>query len=78
MFTVFCGIESALGICNLQEIATAEPRLQALLFGAEDYAADVGAKRTQEGKEVVRYYYNCTAASRSTLLLFKTYTHIYK
>lgn len=46
-------IESARGLMNVREIASADARLQALIFGAEDYAADVGATRTREGLEVL-------------------------
>lgn len=46
-------IESARGIMNLGEIASADARLEALIFGAEDYAADVGATRTRDGLEVL-------------------------
>lgn len=45
-------IESALGITNLPEIATSSNRLEALIFGAEDLAADVGAQRSKSGWEV--------------------------
>lgn len=45
-------VESAMGLANLKEIAAADQRLDALIFGAEDYASDVGAKRTPEGNEV--------------------------
>lgn len=45
-------IETALGIMNLREIAQASPRLDALLFGAEDLAGDMGAVRTPAGWEV--------------------------
>ena len=44
-------IESALGVMNLREIATADPRLEALIFGAEDLAGDMGAIRTDAGWE---------------------------
>ena len=46
-------IENARGLMNLREIASADARLQALIFGAEDFAADVGATRTREGMEVL-------------------------
>ncbi len=46
-------IENARGVLNLAQIASADARLQALIFGAEDYAADVGAIRTREGIEVL-------------------------
>lgn len=45
-------IESAKGIVNLKEIAQADKRLQALIFGALDLAGDIGAKRTAEAWEV--------------------------
>ncbi len=45
-------VESARGILNLKEICAATPRLQALIFGGEDLAADIGAIRTPEAWEV--------------------------
>lgn len=45
-------IETALGVVNLKEIASAVPRLSALVFGAEDLAGDIGAVRTPEAWEV--------------------------
>jgi citrate lyase beta subunit len=45
-------IETALGVMNVKEIAAASPRLDALLFGAEDLAGDIGAVRTKAGWEV--------------------------
>ncbi len=45
-------VESALGIINLREIASSDPRLQALIFGADDLAGDIGAIRTASGWEV--------------------------
>lgn len=46
-------IESARGIVNLTSIAASDARLDALIFGGEDFAADVGATRTREGLEVL-------------------------
>jgi citrate lyase beta subunit len=45
-------VETALGIVNLKDIASSDPRLQALIFGAEDLAGDIGAVRTREAWEV--------------------------
>lgn len=45
-------VESALGIVNLREIAASDRRLTALVFGAEDLAADMGAVRTPSAWEV--------------------------
>jgi citrate lyase subunit beta/citryl-CoA lyase len=44
--------ESAAGVLHAEAIAQAEATT-ALCFGAEDYAADVGASRTEEGTEVL-------------------------
>jgi citrate lyase beta subunit len=46
-------VESAAGIVAVRDIATADRRLDALVFGAEDYAGSVGATRTTEGLEVL-------------------------
>lgn len=45
-------IESAMGVVNLKEIASADTHLAGLVFGSEDFASDVGAIRTQEAEEV--------------------------
>ncbi|WP_265111009.1 HpcH/HpaI aldolase/citrate lyase family protein [Halosolutus halophilus] len=45
-------IESARGVLAAPEIA-AQPATEALVFGAEDLSADVGATRTPEGTEVL-------------------------
>ncbi len=45
-------VETARGIVNLSQIVAADPRLQAVIFGAEDFAGDIGATRTKEGWEV--------------------------
>jgi citrate lyase beta subunit len=47
------GVETATGILNLKEIASADPRLEAIIFGAEDFAASIGATRTPEATEVL-------------------------
>jgi len=45
-------VESAAGVLSAEAIAAAEAT-DAVLFGAEDLAADVGALRTDEGTEVL-------------------------
>jgi citrate lyase beta subunit len=45
-------IETAMGVLRAGEIAGADSRLDALLFGAEDLAGDMGARRTREGWEI--------------------------
>ena len=53
-FKIIGGIESAMGVLNVSEIAFGDPRLVALYFGAEDFATDLlGARRTREGTEVL-------------------------
>src|SRR5215510_2729984 len=47
------GVETAKGILNLKEIAEADKRLEAIIFGGEDFAASVGAVRTKEGIELL-------------------------
>lgn len=44
-------IESALGVVKAYEIASASKYNCALAIGLEDYTADIGAERTNEGKE---------------------------
>lgn len=45
-------VESTRGVLNAEEIADA-PETDALVFGAEDLAADMGATRTDEGTEIL-------------------------
>ena len=47
------GVETAKGILNLKEIAEADKRLEAIIFGGEDFAASVGAVRTKEATELL-------------------------
>jgi citrate lyase subunit beta/citryl-CoA lyase len=45
-------VETARGVLNLKEIAS-HPRLDAIIFGGEDFAASIGATRTKEGLELL-------------------------
>jgi citrate lyase subunit beta-like protein len=45
-------VETARGVLNLKEVAS-HPRLDALIFGGEDFAASVGATRTPEALELL-------------------------
>lgn len=49
---LLAGVETARGILNLKEIAS-HPRLDALIFGAEDFAANIGATRSRAAWEVM-------------------------
>jgi citrate lyase subunit beta/citryl-CoA lyase len=44
-------IETARGVLNAYEIATASERVVAMCWGAEDLSADLGVERTKEGRE---------------------------
>jgi citrate lyase subunit beta/citryl-CoA lyase len=44
-------VESALGAIRAYEIATVSPKVVALTIGLEDYTADIGTRRTNEGRE---------------------------
>ncbi len=45
--------ETALGVLQALELARASPRVEVLLFGAEDLAADIGGRRTPGSMEVL-------------------------
>ncbi len=45
-------IETALGVENAFNIATASPRVTALFLGGEDLTADLRCKRTKQGNEI--------------------------
>lgn len=53
--SIVVAIESAIGLLRAPEIAAAHPRVIAVMFGAEDYALDVGlgTKREAEASELV-------------------------
>lgn len=44
-------IESAKGVMNAYQIAGADPHVAAMAIGLEDYTADLGTRRTNEGTE---------------------------
>lgn len=46
------GVESPRGILNLEELAS-HPRLDAIIFGGEDFAAAIGATRTSDAIELL-------------------------
>ena len=49
-------IETALGFCNVAEIAKASPRMQAMSLGAADFAASMGMQTTGIGGTQENYY----------------------
>jgi citrate lyase subunit beta/citryl-CoA lyase len=46
-------IETAKGVARCYEICEASPRLTGAIFGAEDYATDMGIERTVDGAEIL-------------------------
>jgi citrate lyase beta subunit len=46
-------IETARAFLNLKEMCAADPHIQALIFGGEDLAAELGATRTREATEML-------------------------
>ena len=49
---IFALIETPLGVINSLEIACADKRMTGLQFGAEDFTANIGTKRTKSGEEL--------------------------
>jgi len=49
---ILIGVETAKGILNLKELAV-HPRLDAIIFGGEDFAASIGATRTRDAVELL-------------------------
>ena len=48
---IVAGVETARGVADVDDLL--DPDLHAVYFGAEDFAADVGARRTAAGHEVL-------------------------
>lgn len=49
---MMAAIESARGLRNAYDIATASPRMVALAIGGEDFVADLKTNRSKDGKEL--------------------------
>lgn len=56
-------IESALGVINAYGIATADDNIVAMAIGLEDYTADIGTLRTEEGTE--SFFARCQVVNAS-------------
>nr|WP_280634381.1 CoA ester lyase [Allopusillimonas ginsengisoli] len=66
---VFAGIETAAGVLNAAQICRCAPELRAVIFGAEDLATDIGARRTVEGSEVLVARSMVLLAAKATRIL---------
>lgn len=58
-------VESARGILNANEIASASPRVVAVALGSEDLAADMGIRRTKGGAEMAYWRGVVATAARA-------------
>ncbi len=58
-------IETAMGVENAFQIASASKRVKALFLGAEDLTADLQCKRTKEGNEIFYARTRLVAAARA-------------
>jgi citrate lyase subunit beta/citryl-CoA lyase len=58
-------VETAKGLLNAFEIASASPRVVGIVFGAEDFALDTGIMRTEEGDELLYPRMTVVVAARA-------------
>jgi citrate lyase subunit beta/citryl-CoA lyase len=62
-------VESAAGILNAYEIASASERVVAIALGSEDLAADMGIRRTKRGRELHYFRSHVSTAARAANVL---------
>ncbi|KAJ3108163.1 histone deacetylase [Phlyctochytrium planicorne] len=62
---LLASIESALGMVNVEKIATSSPRVDTLVFAAEDFCADVGLIRTPGRLEMVHARQRLVTAAKA-------------
>ena len=62
---IMAAIESALGIVNAFEIASASTRMMGIALGAEDYTANLKTPRTPEGSELLLARETIVVAARA-------------
>ena len=62
---IMAAIESALGIVNAYEIATASKRMMGIALGAEDYSANLKTNRTPGGAELLLARETIVVAARA-------------
>jgi citrate lyase beta subunit len=72
---LFVMIETALGVMNLRDIASATPRLEGLIFGAEDLAGDIGSVRTKAGWEV--FYARSAVVTTAAAFRLQSFDMVY-
>ena len=62
---IMAAIESALGVVNAYEIATASKRMMGIALGAEDYSANLKTQRTPGGAELLLARETIVVAARA-------------
>ena len=62
---IMAAIESALGVVNAYEIATASKRMMGIALGAEDYSANLKTQRTPGGAELLLARESIVVAARA-------------
>lgn len=67
--TIVGGIESVQGVVNVVEVCRRVRHLGSVYFGAEDYAADIGGRRTPRGDEVYTARSMVVMAARAANLI---------
>ncbi len=63
------GIESMRGVIDAVPLCRASPCMRAVYFGAEDYAADMGGRRTPRGDEVYHARSHVVLAAKAAGIL---------
>lgn len=63
--TILGGIESMKGVINAVDLCAQTEFMDSMYFGAEDYAADIGGRRTPGGAEVQTARSMCVLAAKA-------------
>lgn len=62
---IWCMMETPRGMLNAQEIASASPRIRAVIMGTSDLAKDLGASHTKERLPFLTSFGLCLLAARA-------------
>lgn len=63
------GVESILGVLNINDLVAVSPAMRAVYFGAEDFISELGGRRTLESHEVLYARSRVVLAARSRRLI---------
>lgn len=67
--TVLGGIESIVGVMNVEKLVGIDPHMDAVFFGAEDFMSEMGGRRSAVGSEVLYARSRVVLAARSCQLI---------